>query len=311
MGGSFAITPAHANELPSALDLVFRHLAEEERTARVANALWLLRQGELDAEGVLVVRGENQLLGAVVCQAIAGASALVWPPVAVPGEQQKAIEDQLLACATSWLKRRGAKLAQTLLTPQENFLSAPLLRNGFRLITTLWYLGHSLKLPADSVTSTKILNYQAYEHTDQDLFHRTLLRSYENTRDCPEVNGVRDLAEIIEGHRAQGVNTPDYWWLATAEGNPVGVLLMAEIPEFGSYDLSYVGVVPEARRRGFGKALTRKALLAARAAGAAQLSLAVDARNRPAWNLYLELDFEPFDQREVYLAIWNKGSWGE
>jgi ribosomal protein S18 acetylase RimI-like enzyme len=47
-----------------------------------------------------------------------------------------------------------------------------------------------------------------------------------------------------------------------------------------------------------------KALREARAARVARLTLAVDARNRPAWNLYQKLGFEPYDQREVYLAIW-------
>jgi hypothetical protein len=31
----------------------------------------------------------------------------------------------------------------------------------------------------------------------------------------------------------------------------------------------------------------------------------VDARNRPAWDLYCRVGFEPFDQREVFLATWR------
>ncbi len=35
------------------------------------------------------------------------------------------------------------------------------------------------------------------------------------------------------------------------------------------------------------------------------LSLAMDARNWPASGLYRKLGFEPYDRREVYLAVWS------
>ncbi len=79
---------------------------------------------------------------------------------------------------------------------------------------------------------------------------------------------------------------------------------MTEIPEWHGWDISYVGVVPEARRQGVGRELTRKALRDAQAAGAARVTLAVDVRNQPARSLYQSLGFELFDQREVYLATW-------
>jgi ribosomal protein S18 acetylase RimI-like enzyme len=31
----------------------------------------------------------------------------------------------------------------------------------------------------------------------------------------------------------------------------------------------------------------------------------VDGRNRPAWGLYRSVGFEPFDRREVYLAVFR------
>jgi ribosomal protein S18 acetylase RimI-like enzyme len=49
----------------------------------------------------------------------------------------------------------------------------------------------------------------------------------------------------------------------------------------------------------------RKAILEARVAEAPQLTLSVDVRNRPAWELYRRLGFEPFEQREVFLAVWR------
>jgi len=89
---------------------------------------------------------------------------------------------------------------------------------------------------------------------------------------------------------------------------PVGVLLLTAIPEWRAWDVSYLGIVPEARRRGLGRELTRKAIQETRTAGAGQLTLAVDSRNDAASDLYLSVGFERYDQREVYLAIWKNSA---
>ena len=298
--------PARPEEWARAFQRIFQNLPKEDRQARVENALRLLRQGELEPAGVIVVADRQMLLGALVCLPVAGASGLIWPPQAASGSTQQDIEDQLLSYAIRWLRGRGAKLGQTLLAEEETSLAIPLERHGFVHITSLWYLRHNLEsLPAPS-TVVPELTYQTYRCCPHDLFHQTLLRSYEQTRDCPEVNGVRTLEEIIEGHQAQGIYDPAHWLLALQADEPVGVCLVAQVSEWQGWDLSYVGVVSEARGRGIGRELTRRTLQAARAAGATQVTLAVDTRNRPAWNLYLDLGFEVFDRREVYLAIWNR-----
>jgi ribosomal-protein-alanine N-acetyltransferase len=77
------------------------------------------------------------------------------------------------------------------------------------------------------------------------------------------------------------------------------------MPESGDWEVAYVGVVPEARRRGVGRELMLHALVEARAAGVARLTLSVDARNQPAWALYRGLGFDPYDRRAVFLAVWR------
>jgi ribosomal protein S18 acetylase RimI-like enzyme len=203
------------------------------------------------------------------------------------------------------LRERGAKLAQALLVRDDTHLAAPLERNGFDHITSLWYLRHDLELPVGPFSTPQQLTYVTYKHTDARLFRQTLARTYEQTQDCPEVNGVRTLDEIVEGHRSQGTHDTERWWLALAAGRPVGVLLLTDVPEWDGWDVSYVGVVPEVRRRGLGRELMCKALFEARTAEVSQLTLSVDARNQPACELYRRLGFEIYDEREVYLAIWR------
>jgi ribosomal protein S18 acetylase RimI-like enzyme len=81
------------------------------------------------------------------------------------------------------------------------------------------------------------------------------------------------------------------------------VLLLTAGADGDEWEVAYVGVVPEARGRGVGRELMHKAVFEARAAGAGRLTLSVDARNGPARALYREVGFEPFDRREVFLAV--------
>jgi ribosomal protein S18 acetylase RimI-like enzyme len=304
MSQALTIEPARADELAEAFGLLFCR-PEGQREGRVANALRLVQTGELNPAGVLVARANDGIRGAIICMPVPGASGLLWPPQ-VRGEAPTAVEDELVRHAVSWLRQRGARLGQALLAPAETPLANPLERNGFTHVTTLWYMRHDLDLPYGLVRAADRLVYQSYADGSPDLFHRTLLRTYEETLDCPEVSGVRSLDEVLEGHRAQGTYDPGRWWLALDGDRPVGVLLLTGLTEWAAWEVAYVGIVPEARRRGWGRELLHKALRAAHASEAAHLTLSVDARNRPAWRLYLDLGFESYDCREVYLAVWQR-----
>jgi ribosomal protein S18 acetylase RimI-like enzyme len=295
---------ARRDELADAFRLLFTPLPPDERARRTANALALVEAGELDPGGVFVLRGPGGLLGAAVCVPLPGAGALVWPPSCVADGHCPAREDALLRHGCAWLRGRGAKLAQALLDPADAALGTPLLRNGFSHVTQLRFLRHDLSGPPRRPARPVRLDYRPYDERDPSLFLHTLLRTYEGTLDCPEVGGVRTAEEVVEGHRAQGRFDPSRWLLASAGGGPAGVLLLTAA-DGGEWEVAYVGVVPEARGRGVGRELMHKAVFEARAGGADRLILSVDARNGPARALYREVGFEPFDRREVFLAVWR------
>jgi len=302
MPARFTIETARPEEHAAAFRLVFQHLEEAEKDLRVNNALTLLHAGELERDGIFVVRQGRDVAGALVSVPLRGAGGLLWPPFVRAGPECTLQEDQLVRAALDWLHRRGAKLAQAILTSGEVTLAAPLERNGFRHVTRLDYLRHRLEA-VDAPNPALQLSCATFAETELQLFKKTLLCTYQGTQDCPELNGVRTIDEILDGHKAQGIFHPDRWWLAHDGTTPVGVLLMTEIVEWRGWDISYVGVVPEARGRSIGRWLAQLALRQATAAGASQVTLAVDARNRFAWNLYAQLGFELWDQREAYLLF--------
>jgi ribosomal protein S18 acetylase RimI-like enzyme len=300
-----AVRPARPEEQADALHLLFRELPPLDREHRVGIALSLLRSGELDPAGLFVLNEDGNLTGVLICLPVPGASALFWPPRSIVDAHAAEREDSLLTHAIHWVRAGGAKLSQALLTADEAHLVKPLERNGFRHVTRLWYLATDLNLPVTALASLSPLDYVPYDVDNPSVFHQTLLSTYEGTQDCPEISGIRTIEEIITGHRAQGRFNPDHWWLALEAGQPIGVLLTAEMPESGDWDVAYLGVAKEARRRGFGRDMMLKALSEAKAAGVHRVTLSVDARNAPALHLYHHLGLVPYDRREVYLALWK------
>lgn len=291
-------TPA---EWPAAFALLFSHLSPGERDYRCARAVDLIAAGELDPRGIFVVPGTPSLIGTCVAQAVPGAGGLIWPPVVI---RLSSHEDALVQHACAWLKQQGARLAQCLLPDDEAFLAKPLLRHGFAAITGLLYLRHDLQLPPDLLHTPVRLAFECFDPARPALFQQTLLTSYEHTLDCPEVNGLRTIDEILAGHQAQGRHDPSRWWLARHAGTAVGVLLVTE-PVPNEWEIAYVGLVPAARGQGLGRELLLHALCEARAAGVHRVVLSVDDRNVPARKLYHQAGFEPYDHRHVLLATWG------
>jgi mycothiol synthase len=125
-----------------------------------------------------------------------------------------------------------------------------------------------------------------YSAEDHRTFARGIMASYQASMDCPSLNGLRDIEDIMAGHKATGAFDPGLW-LALCEGEaPAAVLLLSRVPRTDVLELVYLGLMPAYRGRGLGDLLMRRAVAAIHETGCARLSLAVDAQNMPALKLY-------------------------
>jgi ribosomal protein S18 acetylase RimI-like enzyme len=177
-----------------------------------------------------------------------------------------------------------------------------LLAAGFEHVADLLYLVSEARA-FPSTCPDDPFEFERYSSSAADRFAAIVERTYQGTRDCPRLNGVRPGAEVLEGYRAVGRFDPAIWRLVRHHGNDIGCLLLAHHPPHKLWELVYMGIVPEARGYGFGVALTRHAQWLARRAGIESLALAVDAANEPAIKGYAAAGFASRDRRSVFLKV--------
>jgi ribosomal protein S18 acetylase RimI-like enzyme len=294
-----------------ALQLVFQNLHPEIRGRQIDAAVEQFRGEPRAAGGLLEARLGESLVGAILVQLQSGRVASLFPPQAsletTAGETRvfaaaELTAPRLLAAATELAVRGKARMIQALLQTDSGIDAQRLRAAGFEHVADLLYLVS----PASAFPSTcpdDGLQYEQYSSDAAEGFAAVVERTYLGTRDCPRLNGVRPIGEVLEGYRSVGRFDPSNWRLVRHAGRDVGCLLLAEHPRHKLWEIVYMGIIPEARGNGWGLAVTRNAQWLAGRAGAKRLVLAVDATNEPAIKGYAAAGFAGWDRRSVFLKV--------
>lgn len=303
------VTAAAPREQAEALSVLFSRHPPAECAARVEDALAGAARGEVSLDGLLIARREKRIVGAllVVLPDEPGGTAFVWPPAVIGGINAEPASDALLREAGQRIDRSGAALAQSLLEPGDEVVRDTLTRNGFVHLADLLCMERPLDrpLPAPMQRSLNRTTFDASANADR--FAQLIEQTYVGTQDCPALVGQRSGREALQSHRDAGVFHPRLWLLYRCGQKDIGVLLLAEHPEENAREIVYLGIVPEARGRGYGRALVLDALHRAKNAGRASVQLAVDCRNHYARRIYDELGFEEVTVRAACVRTRRDG----
>ncbi len=133
-----------------------------------------------------------------------------------------------------------------------------------------------------------------------------LERSYVDTKDCPELCGLRSPTDVLESHKAVGQLDERLWLIAFDEEGAQGCALLSPNRDGDCVELVYLGLGTRLRGRGLGRRLMEMSIATMEdllRAGAIPLSMhggltcAVDTRNDPAMRLYEGLGFKSFSVR--------------
>lgn len=182
--------------------------------------------------------------------------------------------------------RRDVHLAQVLVEPGNHPARHLFQQCGFSDLAELQYLNTTVRSSTPPVQLPHGFSWETYSPVTHGIFARTILASYESSLDCPALSGMRHIDDVIASHKASGEFDPNHWYLLYEKSTPLAVLLLAHVPRADAMDLVYLGLVPQARGRGLGATVLRKALRTALDANISKLTLAVDAANTPALKLY-------------------------
>ncbi len=206
----------------------------------------------------------------------------------------------MLARVVEDMALRGVRLARALTKTEQSSDARLLVQAGFRHVCELLYLvslraSFPTAAPEDGLTFTPLAG-------DEQRLAAVVERTYEQSLDCPAIENVRPVGDVLAGYRATGEFDAARWLIVSREGTDIGCLLMATWPRNNQWELIYMGVAPEARGHGYGLAIVRQAQWLTAQAGCDRLVLAVDMANEPALNAYAAAGFIAWDRRSVFVT---------
>lgn len=239
-----------------------------------------------------------RIVGTVLARPLGGRAAFVWPPrIAEPNEE---LADRLLARACQWCQESGITLAQALLADDADLDRQRLLRGGFTHAADLLYLlCPDREFPRQEPASG--LDFEPYSPGEHERFKQVVGATYEQSLDCPSIDGLRDLDDVLAGYRATGVFDPGRWFIVRRAASDVGCLILSDDPVQQHWELTYMGVVAGSRGAGLGLSIVRHAQWLAGCAGRRRLVLSVDASNDPALDMYSRAGFIAWERRAVFV----------
>ena len=205
-------------------------------------------------------------------------------------------------------------LSQALPEPEQTWAGSAFASAGMQRVTELLYLRRPLKMPGDAppapspelpegVTVEPLGSANTgIDSRSEAALATALERTYIDTLDCPELCGLRTVADTIASHKSTGQFDPSLWWIVRMGGKPEGCVLLSRCAEHDAIELVYLGLGPNLRGQGVGCRLMRWAIGQLAGESARELTCAVDARNEPARRLYERLGFRKFTSRMAFVA---------
>ena len=216
-----------------------------EQKTSLLQTLEALGQDEAEYAGLLVAVASDEVVGAVWVQFTAGQTAIVWPP-AIDGPAAA----DLMRAVAALLDQRRVALAQFLVSDERTVDHDLLAVADFQKLAKLAYFTVDSRLFPTTQPQSQLV-FQPNAAAEPKRFGELLLRTYVDSLDCPQLNGVRQTADVLAGYREQGLFSPERWFFIQHEDHDVGALILTEHADTGNWELVYMGLVAEARGAGW------------------------------------------------------------
>ena len=293
------------SEVEQALALILADDADSTQPIeqRVQQFKQLAIRQRYDLTKQIIVSHCEQLVYACLYVPNPGRTAFVFaaaPPKTAPASPElSALSVKALQSLASWAFRQNCNLLQLLLEPDDSARKDLCLMADFKWLTDLIYMVGPAKSTTPDVSTPPNVDWVTYAPERHEMFKSTIAASYIDSLDCPELESLRDIEDVILGHKAAGIFAPDCWKVLLQNGRPIGVLILSPLKSSDAIELTYMGLTPAARGHGLGAFMLAEALRCVHRHSSACLMLAVDCRNRAAFDLYQRFGLSSATRRSV------------
>ena len=299
MSADVTVAACDQSTLRPTLEWLYREQPSAEQYKLAESAA-----SELSGDDLIAASRGGAIVGAIMTQVAAGRVGWLFAPtVAEPGatsSSRRPISERLIAAGIARLKTARVRIAQALL-PLDAEFGDLLEQNGFRRFTEMIRMVCRCEMRKSAARESPDLEFVSFDDERRHVFEDIVARTYESSRDCPELDGLRPVSDVLDSYRAGGNFRPELWQLASHGGEFVGCVLLTEFADEHRCELQYMGVMPAARGQRLGLSLCSRAISLANECGAHELWLSVDARNEPAIRHYRTAGFDEIERRRVYI----------
>ena len=136
------------------------------------------------------------------------------------------------------------------------------------------------------------------EHRRNELAN-IIQATYQASLDCPKLQQFRSIEDILDSYEHQGI-APAGWSFVQYKGETMGCLLMSAFSQQRTWELTYLGLIPEARGKGWGNQIVQYGCFLAAQHGAELVITSVDKANQPALDIYHQRGFMLIDKAHIY-----------
>ncbi len=299
---SISATPPSRYE--EVLSFLLGHLSEQERVLQLKELLDSAKKNQLDLSGLIMATDEGKVCGATLSIIQPDQSAFVWTPIVAKIPHFMEVENRLLQFLGDQLDSKNVWMGQCIVDLDAKSEREVLQRNQFDHVADLVYMNRLLlkTIPESEILpDLKSISYS--EDENYEKFKEVLGRTYHDTLDCTFLNDLRTHEESLESHQLSGDFLPAQWRVFHDGQNDIGLLLMNDHPDQDAWEIVYIGVVPEARGKGYGREIVLSGLNEALQADRMQVILAVDVKNPYAYKLYESLGFLETTRKSVHIRV--------